>query len=109
MDYKVRTADGQSEGLQVLGVGKPWPIYLEGIQPCKTKLFQSEVRRTQDQQRQSFDDPRLRTEDQRLASTKEWQGGCYIPGFPGYYCTFIPQYSVLSNWLNRIKKAEKFL
>ena len=26
--------------------------------------------------------------------------------FAGYYCTFIPQHSVLTNWL---KKAEKFL
>ena len=32
MDCKVGTADGQSEGLQVLGIGKPWPIYLEGIE-----------------------------------------------------------------------------
>ena len=30
MDYKVGTADGQSDGLQVLGIGEPWPIYLEG-------------------------------------------------------------------------------
>ena len=34
MDYIVKTADGQSEGLQVLGVGEPWPIYLEGIEEC---------------------------------------------------------------------------
>ena len=30
-------------------------------------------------------------------------------GFAGYYHTFIPQYSALTNRLNRIKKAEKFL
>ena len=30
-------------------------------------------------------------------------------GFAKYYCTLIPQYSALTNWLNRIKKAEKFL
>ena len=30
MDYKVVAADGQSDGLQVLGIGEPWPIYLEG-------------------------------------------------------------------------------
>ena len=30
-------------------------------------------------------------------------------GFAGYYCTFIPQYSVLTNRLNWIKKAKKFL
>ena len=34
MDYKVGTADGQSEGLQVLGIGEPWPIYLEGMEEC---------------------------------------------------------------------------
>ena len=34
MDYKVGNADGQSEGLQVLGIGEPWPIYLEGIEEC---------------------------------------------------------------------------
>ena len=34
MDYNVGTADGQSESLQVLGVGEPWPIYLEGIEEC---------------------------------------------------------------------------
>ena len=32
MDYKVGTADSQSEGLQVLGIGEPWPIYLEGME-----------------------------------------------------------------------------
>ena len=34
MDCKVGTADGQSKGLQVLGIGEPWPIYLEGIEEC---------------------------------------------------------------------------
>ena len=34
MDYKVGTADNQSKGLQVLGKGEPWPIYLEGIVEC---------------------------------------------------------------------------
>ena len=34
MDYKVETAEGQTEGLQVLGLGEPWPIYLEGIEEC---------------------------------------------------------------------------
>ena len=34
MDYKVGTPDGQSEGLQVLGIGEPWPIYLEGMKTC---------------------------------------------------------------------------
>ena len=34
MDYKVGTADEQSEGLQVLGIGEPWPIYLEEMEEC---------------------------------------------------------------------------
>ena len=34
MDCKVGMADSQSKGLQVLGLGEPWPIYLEGIEEC---------------------------------------------------------------------------
>ena len=34
MDHREGTADGQSEGLQVLGVGEPWLIYLEGMEEC---------------------------------------------------------------------------
>ena len=34
MDHRVGTANGQSEGLQVLGIGEPWPIYLEGMEEC---------------------------------------------------------------------------
>ena len=34
MDYKEGTADGQNVGLQVLGVGEPWPIYLDGMEEC---------------------------------------------------------------------------
>ena len=34
MDYRVGTADSQSEGLQVLGIGEPWPRYLEGMEEC---------------------------------------------------------------------------
>ena len=34
MAYKVGTADGLSEGLQVLGVGVSWLIYLEGMEEC---------------------------------------------------------------------------
>ena len=34
MDYKEGTADSQSEGLQVLGVGEPWPICLEEMGEC---------------------------------------------------------------------------
>ena len=32
MDFKVGTAYSQIEGFQVLGVGEPWPIYLEGME-----------------------------------------------------------------------------
>ena len=28
------TADGQSERLQVLGIGEPWPVYLEEMEEC---------------------------------------------------------------------------
>ena len=34
MNHRGGTADGQSEGLQVLGVGEPWLIYLEGMEEC---------------------------------------------------------------------------
>ena len=34
MDFKVGTADGKSDGLQVLGIGEPWPIYLKGMEEC---------------------------------------------------------------------------
>ena len=67
------------------------------------------VLRTQDQQMRGFDDPRVNAEDQGLASTVEWQGGTTFLEFAGYYHTFIPQYSVLTNRLNGIKKADKFL
>ena len=32
--FKVGTANNQSQGLQVLGIDEPWPIYLEGIEEC---------------------------------------------------------------------------
>ena len=64
---------------------------------------------TQDQQKRSFNDPGVHAEDQRLASTKSGKEVAKFLGFAGYYCTFIPQYSALTNRLNRIKKAEKFL
>ena len=50
------------------------------IQPCKTKLFQSQVEYLgpQYEQRRSFEDPGVCAEDQRLASTKEWKGGDYF-------------------------------
>ena len=32
MDYKVGTAESQSKGLQVLGIGEPWPM--KGMEEC---------------------------------------------------------------------------
>ena len=34
MDHHVGTANGQSEGLQVVGVGATWPVYMEGMEEC---------------------------------------------------------------------------
>ena len=48
-------------------------------------------------------------EDQRLASTEEGKEVAMFLGLGRYYHTFIPHYSVLTNWLSGIKKAEKFL
>ena len=53
--------------------------------------------------------PRISKEDHRLAHTKFRKKVAMFLGFAGYYQTFIPQYSRLINWLNGIKKAEKFL
>ena len=34
MDQRLRTADGQGEGLQVVGMGELWQVYLEGKNEC---------------------------------------------------------------------------
>ena len=57
----------------------------------------------------SFYDPGVNTEDQRLAPTKDRKKSRYVSGICRYYQTFIPQYSALTNWLNGIKMAKKFL
>ena len=50
-----------------------------------------------------------------MQKIKDWpvpKGGKEVAtfmGFAGYYHTFIPQYSALTNRLSGIKKAEKFL
>ena len=54
-------------------------------------------------------DPGVYTEDQRLAHTEFRKEVATFLGFTGYYRTFLPQYSALTNWLNGIKKEEKFL
>ena len=34
MNYKFGTADEKFDGIQVLGIKEPWPIYLEGMEEC---------------------------------------------------------------------------
>ena len=34
MDHRVGTHNGQREGLQVVEIGAPWPVYLEGMEEC---------------------------------------------------------------------------
>ena len=34
MNYKIGTADGPSGGPPFLGIGEPWPVYLEGMEEC---------------------------------------------------------------------------
>ena len=34
MDHRERTTNEKSEGLQVVGVGAPWSVYLEGMEEC---------------------------------------------------------------------------
>ena len=48
MDYKVGTADGQSDRLQVLDIGDPWPINLEAMEECNNPRTIS-VQRTESQ------------------------------------------------------------
>ena len=81
------------------------------IQPCKTKLFQSEA----EYLGHKICKGRILMIPQYVQKIRDWQiqkSGKEIAtflGFAEYYCTFIPQYSALTNRLNRIKKAEKFL
>ena len=78
------------------------------IQPCKTKLFQSEVEYLGHK-------GGVLMIPEYVQKIKDWpvpKSGKEVArflGFAGYYCNFIPQYSVLTNRLNKIKKAEKFL
>jgi len=37
------------------------------------------------------------------------QGDVVFLGFHGYYRGFIPKYSALTNWMNSLKKVEKFV
>ena len=81
------------------------------IQPCKTKLFQSEM----EYLRHKISKGSVSMIPEYVQKIKDWQipkSGKEVAmflGFAGYYCTFIPKYSALTNQLNVIKKAEKFL
>ena len=81
------------------------------IQPCKTKLLQSEM---------EYLGHRISKEGisiipEYVQKIKVWpvpktrKEVATFLGFAGYYRTFIPQYSALTNLLNGIKKAEKFM
>ena len=80
------------------------------IQPCKTKLFQSEV----EYLGHKISEGGVSMIPEYVHWIKDWpipKSGKEVAmflGFAGYYRTFIPQYSALTNWLNGIKKAEKF-
>ena len=81
------------------------------IQPCKTKLFQSEV----EYLGHKISKGGVAMIPEYVQRIKDWpvpKSGKEVAtflGFAGYYRTFIPQYSALTNRLNGIKKAEKFL
>ena len=80
------------------------------IQPIKTKLFQSEVEYLE--HKISMGGASMIPE--YVQKIKDWpvpKSGKEVAtflGFAGYYGTCIPQYSALTNRLNRIKKAEKY-
>ena len=75
------------------------------IQPCKTKLFQSEV----ESLGHKISNGGVSMILEYMQEIKDWpvpKSGnevSMILGFVGYYCSFIPQYSALTNRLNRIK------
>ena len=78
------------------------------IQPCKTKLFQSEV----EYLRHRISKGGVSMNPEYTQKIKDWpvpktgKEVATFMGFAGYYKTFIPQYSALTNRLNGIKKAE---
>ena len=80
------------------------------IQPCKTKVFQSEVEYLV----HKISKWGVSMIPECVQKIKDWpvpKSGKELAtflGFAGYYCTLIPQYSALTNRLNGIKKAEKF-
>ena len=81
------------------------------IQLCKTKLFQSEV----EYLGHKISKGGVLIIPEYVQKIKDWpitKSGKEVArflGLPGYYHTFIIQYSALTNSLNGIKIAEKFL
>ena len=79
------------------------------IQPCNTKLFQSEVEHLEHKISKGGVSMIPDIKIKAWPLPKSGKEVAMFLGFARYYCTFIPQYSALTNRLNRIKKAEKFL
>ena len=81
------------------------------IQPCKTKLFLSEV----EYLGHKISKGGVSMIPEYIQKIKDWpvtkteKEVATFLGFAGYYRTFIPQYWALTNRLNGIKKAKKFL
>ena len=81
------------------------------IQTCKMKLFPSEV----EYLGHRISKGGVLMIPEYVQRIKDWpvpKNGKEVAtflGFAGYYHPFIPQYSALTNRLNGIKKAEKFL
>ena len=101
--------------------GKPWAHFRHlaqivpaqaaagiKIQPCKTKLFQSEAE-------YKISKGGVSMIPEYIQKIKDWpmptsgKEVAMFLGFAGYYRTFILQYSALTNQLSGIKKAEMFL
>ena len=81
------------------------------IQPCKTKLFQSEV----EYLGHKISKGGVSMIPEYVQKITDWplpKTGKEVAtflGFARYYQTFVRQYSALTNRLNGIKKVEKFL
>ena len=81
------------------------------IQSSKTKLFQTEVEYLGHKISKGGVSliPEYVQKIKDLPVPKNGKEVATFLGFAGYYYTFIPQYSALTNRLNGIKKTEKFL
>ena len=81
------------------------------IQQCKTKLFLSKV----EYLGHKISKGGVSMIPKYMHKINDWpipKSGKEVAaflGFAGYYHTFIPQYSAMTNRLNGIKKAENFL